>query len=127
MRGKQHPPGNKPRRRSARPTRKKLPKVKRRLGATARFWSTGPELANAAMCRAKCTLWSVRDELLSQGRIKEISNTHLIESAWQAYKSNLHLEATVSEGRDGIKIEQQLEGRLEEGRMMHFRQIRYKY
>ena len=66
------------------------------------------------------------DELLSQGRIKEISNTHLIESAWQAYESNLHLEATVSEGRDGIKIEQQLEGRLEEGRMMHFRQIRYK-
>jgi hypothetical protein len=66
------------------------------------------------------------DKLLSQGRIKEISNTHLIESAWQAYESNLHLEATISEGRDGIKIEQQLEGRLEEGGMMHFRQRRYK-
>ena len=66
------------------------------------------------------------DELLSQGRIKEISNTHLIESAWQAYESGLHLETTISEGRDGIKIEQQLEGRLEEGEIMFFRQRRYK-
>lgn len=66
------------------------------------------------------------DELLSQGRIKEISSTHLIESAWQAYESNLHLETTISEGRNGIKIEQQLEGGLEEGGIMHFRQKRYK-
>ena len=66
------------------------------------------------------------DKLLSQGRIKEISDTHLIEFAWQAFESNLHLETTISEGRDGIKTENQLQGTLEEGGMMYFRKRKYK-
>ena len=47
------------------------------------------------------------EKLLSQGRIKEISDTHLIEFAWQDFESDLHLETTISEG-SGRKLTEKI-------------------
>jgi hypothetical protein len=77
---------------------------------------------NKRLDRGECD----EDELISQGYIKEISNTKLTESAFQTYISNYHVEETTSEGRDGIKQEQRLEGNLVGGGIMYFRKRRYQ-